>query len=208
MKNAVIMLFIVVMYMLAASAQIDDPTPISHDYEWLTYDDGTPNWVSWIGTYKGVWFNIQDFIPGSYSWEVGTAELWFYHHSEFPWDTSDVMVEIWNGDANGPTEQLGQQNATALHYAPIFIVFNPVLETGQNFWCITNTEASTGGWPSTLTDDSQGVNSHSFFSDDLIIWEPWKVQGWSCNYFIRLNDQPLGTGLSRTTWGSLKTTFY
>ncbi len=207
MKNAIIILIIVVMPLFAGDALIDELIPLSQNFNWLSYDDGTPAWVSSTGTYRGVWFNIQDFIPDMPNWEVGTAELWFYHHSSNIWDTSNVMVEIWNGDANGPTVQLGQQMAIAFHYAPIFIVFNPVLETGQNFWCVTNTELSTEGSPTTLSDNTQGTISHSFFSDDLIIWEPWEKQGGICNYFIRLNDQPQGTGLSRTTWGSLKATF-
>jgi len=27
--------------------------PIQSDGDWLTYDDGTPSWLTWGGTYRG-----------------------------------------------------------------------------------------------------------------------------------------------------------
>jgi len=188
------------------SAPVADDQYSGSDLDWLCYDNGSPAWLTWGGTYRGVWFNTGDFFPGSPPYQVGTAELWFYHHSEFSWDISQVTVEIWNGDAAGPTEFLGSVYAIALHYSPVYIVFNPMLVTEPDFWCLINTEASTGGWPSTLGDGMQGYVYHSFFSDDFISWEPWE-QGGACNYFMRVTDTIIGTGLSRISWGGMKVLF-
>ena len=176
------------------------------DSDWLVYDNGSPAWLTWGGTYRGVWFNMQDFIPGATSATIEQAELWFYHHSEHPWDTSDVYIELWDGDSMGPTGQLDQQMATAIHYAPIYIDYDPAITTAdENFWVLANTEMSAGGWPSILGDGMQGSVYHSFYSDDFIVWEPWDIGG-ACNYFISVYAT-LNAAFDATTWGALKTTF-
>ena len=177
--------------------------PIQSDGDWLTYDDGTPSWLTWGGTYRGVWFNMDDFIPGSGDVSLGAAEFWFYHSADRPWDTGDVYVEIWNGGAMGPTVQLDQQMLTAVHYSPVYAEYEPFIIAEPDFWALANTEMSAGGWPSTLGDGAQGTVYHSFYSDDFIVWEPWEIGG-ACNYFIRIE---LGWDFSSGTWGSLKATF-
>ncbi|MCD6587454.1 MAG: hypothetical protein J7K88_02790 [Candidatus Fermentibacteraceae bacterium] len=59
---------------------------------------------------------------------------------------------------------------------------------------------SSGGWSSTLSDGTPGT--HSFFSDDFIIWEPWGDMG---DYFVRAGM--LEWALANTTWGSVKAAF-
>ena len=70
--------------------------------EWLVYDNGTATWTTWDGMYRGVWFNLYDFVPGWMSCKISEAELWFYHHVSHPWDTSEFIMELWNGVSTGP----------------------------------------------------------------------------------------------------------
>ncbi len=177
------------------------------DGDWLQYDDGTYNWLTWGGTYRGVWFNIEDFIPGMGDGLLEQSELWFYHHSSYPWDTSDVYIELYNGDAMGPQTQLDQTMVTAIHGAPIYVDYDPMFAVEANFWCLANTEMSAGGWPAILGDNYQGGESHSFFSDDFIVWEPWTINDLACNYFVRVNWNEDPSAFDNTTWGSLKATF-
>jgi len=184
--------------------------PVSNDGDWLQYDDGSPMWITWGGTYRGVWFNILDFIPGMNNGTLEQSRLWFYHHASYPWDTSDVYVEVWNGDAMGPVTQVDQTMITAIHYAPVYVAYTvlptPVCPVEQNFWLLVNTEMSAGGWPATLGDgNTPGTIFHSFFSDDFIVWEPWDING-ACNYFMAVNWTFI-TAFDNTTWGSLKATF-
>lgn len=125
-------------------------------------------------------------------------------HVDYPWDTSEFLCEVWNGGATGPAVFLGQTQTTAVHNAPVYTEFYPWFYADVNFWCLANTELSTGGWPSILTDNAQGPISHSFYSDDFIVWEPWLVSGKACNYFVRCDWL---TGLSATTWAGIKSVF-
>ncbi len=186
-----------------------DLDPHNSDGFWLEYDNGTPHWVYWDVTYRGVWFNIQDFVPGMPGGYIWQTELWFYH-SNSSWDTSDVYVELWNGDGSGPAAKLHQQMITALHYAPVYAEYlGEAGKVEQNFWVIANVEMSTGGWPSILTDWDGSAVAHSFISDDLSVWEPYEVDGLLSNFFIAAywNIYPNGNALGNSTWGSLKATF-
>jgi hypothetical protein len=180
-----------------------EPGHAASDGDWLQYDNGTYHWYTWGGTYRGTWFDIQDFIPSATSYIVSISELWFYHQSSHPWDTSDVYVELWNGDNMGPTALLDQTIMTAASLSPSYCIYSPSITTLQNFWCLANTELSAGGWPSILGDNSQATIAHSFFSDDFIVWEPWDLGG-ACYYLIRVAWLD---SIDRTTWAGLKTSF-
>ena len=202
MKKAIAILAVLSLAALAGQVAVNlDPIQGS-DADWLVYDDGTANWLTWGGMFRGVWFNIEDFVPGETSAGINESEFWFYHHADHPWDTSDVYLEIWNGDAMAPTAQLDQTMITAIHYAPVFATYATPLIAEGNFWALANTEMSAGGWPALLGDGTPGV--HSFFSDDFIIWEPWGDMG---DYFVRVNADIPALALDNTTWGSLKATF-
>ena len=202
-------------FVFIAAAAFAEHAPIDLDPHnsngaWLYYDNGTPGWVIWDSTYRGVWFNIQDFIPGMNEGYIWQAEFWFYHSTNYPWDTSDVYVELWNGDMNGPTAQIDQQVITAIHYTPLYVeYFGEAGHVEQNFWVITNVEMSAGGWPSTVTDWAGSTVAHSFMSDDLIVWEPFEVNGLLSNFFIRADwaSCPNYNAFRNSTWGSLKATF-
>ena len=120
---------------------------------------------------------------------IQQADLWFYHHSSLPWDTSDFYLELWNGDTEGPSTRFNQVQATAIHYSPLIYTYDTSsyhLHLDDNFWCLVNTEMSSGGWPSIISDMQQGTIYHSLYSDDFLTWEPWE-NGGACNYFIRID---------------------
>ena len=211
MKNSLIIVFIISLACMANSIELD-PTPVVTNSGWLAYDDGTPAWFTWDGTYRGVWFNLDDFVPGCVRACIEQAELWFYHDSNSPWDTSDFYLELWNGDAGGPSTRLNQSQMTAIHYSPSTYTYPTssyhIHSNDNNFWCLVNTEMSSGGWPSSISDAKQGSYYHSFYSDDFVSWEPWDVDG-ACHYLIRLDVDLFcwESTLERTSWGSLKALF-
>ncbi len=180
----------------------DDLLPeVEMDWEWLTYCSGTPGWISWAGTYRGTWFHLEDFFPGVSETMVSASEFWFYHHSSYPWDTSDAYIELWTGNENGPAAQIRQDYVTAAHFAPVYVFYEPPETVPGDFWVLVNTEMSAGGWPSLLGDGSAQPVSHSFFSDDFIVWEPW----FGRNLFIAVLADV--DAISSTSWGCLKTLF-
>ncbi|MCK5035977.1 MAG: hypothetical protein KAS73_08815, partial [Candidatus Sabulitectum sp.] len=143
--------------------------------------------------------------PGFGGAEVLQSEIWFYHGTSKIWDTSDVYIELWNGDSMGPVAQLDQTMLTAVHYAPVYATYSPGVEVEANFWLVVNTEMSAEAYPSSLGDGAGSAVSHSYYSDDLIIWEPWIPPTGISNYFMAVEVDPLA--LDGTTWGSLKATF-
>ncbi len=206
MRKAIAILVVLSLVAFAGQTAVNlDPT--GNDGDMLQYDNGTPKWVVWGGTYRGTWFNVQDFIPGALDGYLEQAEFWFYHSDNYPWDTSDVYLEIWNGDMNGPTVQLDQQMVTALHYVPVYGTYSGESCTvEQNFWAVANIEMSSGGWPSLISDWAGSAVAHSFLSDDLIVWEPWAHDELLSNWYIRVEWNP-SDAFENSTWGSLKATF-
>ncbi len=177
---------------------------VERNWDWLTYCDGTPSWITWQGTYRGTWFHLEDFHPGVEEAWISCSEFWFYHHNSV-WDTSHAYFELWTGEASGPGELLDRQSGYALHYAPTYITYGPPLEVPFDFWTMVNTTFSTGGWPSSLTDGADLPQPHSFFSDDFVLWEPWEPVGRNSSYFIYVQMNMFS--MNSCTWGSLKTLF-
>ncbi len=167
----------------------------------LSYHDSNPQWLTWGGTYRGTWFDAEDFVPGTTGCLIESAELWFYQSPNHLWDTSQVYVELWNGGAGGPTELLSRVEVTALLQPSATVVyFDPPVETEPDFWCILNTEFSAGGWPSILADGTP--SGHSLYSDDGLIWEEFDIG----DYFISVCHDD-DSSLQRTTWGGVKAVF-
>ncbi len=187
-----------------ADLRLDRPLQVPGSDDLIQYDDGTANWLTWGGLYRGTWFYIYDF--GASGWFMpAQSELWFFHHSSYPWDVSSFYCELYTGDQAGPVTQLDQTSVTAIHYQPVHAVYSPPYPL-ENFWVLENTELSAGGWPSILGDNTPQTVDHSFFSDDFIVWEPWVIQGPSANdYFIRSDG--LWMGLEQTTWAAIKSTY-
>jgi len=171
------------------------------------YDDGSSHWLSWDGLYRGVWFDTQDFIPGSPGCMLSNSEFWFYHHADRPWDTSEFYAELWNGSPSGFINQMDLTQLTAVHNSGVYAEYYPDIGMSRNFWCIVNTELSDGGWPSLLGDNTPNTVDHSFYSDDFTIWEPWIMTGTvASDYFIMASGVPL-SGLQSATWGTIKTLY-
>jgi hypothetical protein len=188
--------------LLAGNVRVCLPGRSGSTYDELTYYNGTANWFTWAGMYKGTWFNTQDFMPGSTGYLMNHVEYWFYEHSNYPWDTDQFFSEVWNGEHTGPQSFLLQNVVTAFHFAPCYHVIIPDLLTEQHFWCVINTEMSDGGWPSILGDWSMpGDAGHSFHSDDFVVWESFGDYG----EFAIMAER--WVSIETTTWGSLKALF-
>ena len=188
MKAVMLVVFAVSFVALAGQIAVDPCSVQEKDPEWLVYDDG-------------VWFNVKDFNPSGAGAIISQVEFWFYHHASYPWDTSDFYAEIWSGDSTCPISLLNQTQTTAVHYAPVVVTYDPAIVCEAEFWVFVNTEMSSGGWPAILGDGTPGT--HSFFSDDFTVWDPWGDMG---DYFIRAYGE-IALALDNTTWGELKTVF-
>jgi hypothetical protein len=189
----------------AGSFLLESPVLVEGTDYVLQYDDGTAHWLSWGGLYRGVWFDVTDFFPGGTGFYASYLEFWFFHHTSYPWDTASFYAELWNGDAAGPSAQLNQTSMIATHYSPVHANFSPGIITEADFWGLVNTSMSSGGWPSILGDNSPNPTSHSFYSDDFIIWEPWIVVGATASdYFVRVAE---ALAIESESWGTIKGLF-
>jgi len=176
----------------------------------MTYFDGTPWWLSWDGLYRGTWFNAAEFYGYPTSYYIQESEMWFYHHSSYPWDTSEVWFHVYNGDQMAPVDELDQTQTTAAHCSAVEVVYDPGISCEQNFWVIANTEMSGGGWPSLIGDNTANYwgEDHSFYSEDFIVWEPWVIQGPVSNdYWMATEPEPWNPGFQSATWGAVKTLY-
>lgn len=59
----------------AGSIMLDRPIPIPSMDEPFQYDDGTANWLTWVGLYRGVWFNTRGFVPRAGGARVGRPRI-------------------------------------------------------------------------------------------------------------------------------------
>ncbi len=198
---------LLILLILAAPGMTDVPADgclpeVEMDWEWLTYCSGTPGWISWGGHLPRDLVPSGGLLPGIDETMLSASEFWFYHLSSYPWDTSNVYIELWAGDENGPTGQIRQDMVTAVHFAPMYVYYEPPETVPGDFWVLVNTEMSAGGWPSLLGDDSPQPASHSFHSDDFILWEPWM---YGRNYFIAVLAET--DAINSTSWGCLKSLF-
>ena len=165
----------------------------------LSYHDSIPQGATWTGMYRGTWFHVEDFVPGTSEFLVEWVDLWFHQYASNPWDTNQFFVELWNGDGTGPVEFLAREQATALLQPAVTrVYFDPPVETGPDFWCLLNTELSAGGWPSVLFDDTP--SGHSFYSG-ILSWE----QQFQGDYFFSVGNDT--EALKHTSWGGLKVIF-
>ncbi len=202
---AALFLFLLPLMANAGQVRIESDIPGAAggptDTEVLQYDDGTPQWLTWGGTYRGTWFNPDNFLPDNNGFYLTMMEWWFYQSPGAPWDTDDFYAQIWTGDQNGPQVLLDSQLITAYHGMPVYTYYDPPLIIEGQFWGLVNTGLSAGGWPSVLADGTPG--EHSFFSDDFIIWESWGDMG---DYLIRAHGA-YALSIESTTWGELKALF-
>lgn len=210
MKYLIIALFCVAVFAGVASDEGDflitadvlfctEPYPPVTPPDVITYDDGSAYWITWEGQYRGVYFLPDEFYYPHLGCLVEGAEFWFYHHTSYPWDTSQFYSELWEGDLLGPMTNLHSFEVTATHYSAVTDEFPPDIWGIWGFWIIENTELSAGGWPSLLGDNSPNFTGEprSFSSIDFIIWEPWLSGEASVNM----------ESISKCSWGAIKTLF-
>jgi hypothetical protein len=206
MKKVLVVLALVTASAFATgSYRVEDPVTGGTD-DILQYDDGNSAWV-WPGiNYYGTWFDVTDFMPVATGFECNYTEWWFYEHVNFPWDTDQIVVELWTGDADIPITRLASDTITALHNAPVIVNYSIPLSTGANFWMIANTTVySTKGLPSVIYDefDNWTGTPHSFHSTDLTVWNPVEEAGYEINAFFRA-DGVFPVLLETGSWGAIK----
>lgn len=208
MNRSIALLLVFFLSGFAGSIKIDpiDVGSNSSGSDYFQYDDGSAQWYTWEGSYRGVWFNSGDFWTIPFPVTITYSEFWMYHHSSYPWDISEFYAEIWNGSSSGPSSFLNRMELVALHYAPVFAYYPPFFNTEPNFWVLENTEMSAGSWPSILSDGTTPAVHHSFYSDDFSLWEPWSAGVNTGDYFVRIECDDL-QDLASTSWGSIKSLF-
>ncbi|MBD3369403.1 hypothetical protein GF402_03455 [Candidatus Fermentibacteria bacterium] len=206
MKYLVCIALIAAVAFAADNLMLDEAIHIGSSEDMLQYDDGTSWWLTWGGLYRGVWFNTADFYGSQTEGTANQGEFWFYHYgSPYEWDTSSFYSELYDGGVSGPETELDQTSVTATHNSPVYVEYGGI-QTAEEFWQFINTEMSSGNWPSILGDNTPNSVDHSFFSDDMIVWEPWVIQGPGANdYFDRMSDWV--PALEEETWGSIKSLF-
>jgi len=208
MRRVLLVLAVLATVVFAGNLRLDRPLPVSGTDDLLQYDDGSAFWLTWGGLYRGTWFNVVDFLSSGTGASLTNLEFWFYHHASYPWDTASFYADLYNGDAAAPVTQLDETSVTAVHYSPVYANYGSAITTEANFWGLVNSSMSAGGWPAILGDNSANPTSHSFFSDDFIVWEPWVLSGATANdYFVRANGTILTGALEQSTWGSIKTLY-
>ena len=156
----------------------------------LLYHGSVPAWVSSGGTYRGTWFHVQDFIPGATGFTVEWVEIWLIGLDAMQPGDGLPVLEIWNEDL---TVLLGESEVTGFE-----VWFSPAVDTGEDFWCILNTEMCTETI-SILTDGDP--DGHSIYSDDGMAWEEHDTG----EYFMAACCTD--AALSCSSWGELKTLF-
>jgi hypothetical protein len=170
----------------------------------LQYDDGTPKWIYSGTPYFGTWFDITDFMPGATSFTADFTEWWFYHHPNSPWDTDQILVELWEGDVAMPMTQLQVDDITALHYSATIVNYSTPIELGTDFWMVANTTVySAAGVPAGLYDEFGNFTGevHTFYSQDFILWDPLIPVSDAIDWFARIDGS---LPLDNESWGAIK----
>lgn len=170
----------------------------------LQYDDGTADWFTFEGEYRGTWFNLEDFYPAvdATGFVVNYAEVWFFHVSSQPWDASDFIGEITDGTPYSPGTVFAHDTGTALHLSPFYLYPMATCTTSTDFTVTEIPQFSEFGAPSIASDVSPALKPRSFTVTSSVI------DFWQYDFLIRVNGYPVPpVELARTTWASLKATF-
>ncbi|MCD4774690.1 MAG: hypothetical protein K8S15_01400 [Candidatus Aegiribacteria sp.] len=210
MKNLLIVLALAAAFTFTAdSYPVEDPVaymPGTDDA--LQYDDGTSYWIVSGAAYYGTWFDMLDFTTNP-NYEFESTEWWFYHHASLPWDTDQIVLELWAGDVTGPATPLASDHVTAIHNAPVIVNYLPGISIETDFWMIANTiEYSILGLPSVIYDQFNNFTgiAHSYYQNGLL-WEPVVRAGYEIDALFRVYIIPTGAGLNNESWGAIKGLF-
>lgn len=214
MKNVLIVLVLLTPFAFAVdSYPVEDPvTVITGTDDMLQYDDGISYWVVSGAAYYGTWFDITDFMPGGSSpwyFVCDYTEWWFYHHTSLPWDTDQIVLDLWAGDVTGPATNLSTDTITALHNSPTIVNYGTPVIPGNDFWMIANTTAySINGVPSVLYDQFNNFTgtAHSFYNQTGLAWEPVVRAGYEIDALFRVDGHGVNS-LNSESWGAIKSLF-
>ncbi len=171
----------------------------------LQYDDGTAEWFTFEGEYRGTWFNLDDFYPAvdATGFVVNYAEIWFFHVLSQPWDTSDFVGEITDGTPYSPGIVFAHDTGTAVHLSPFYLYPVAPCTTNMNFTVTEIPQFSPIGAPSIASDLSPAIELRSF-----TVTNPGVIDFWQYDFLIRVNGFPIPpVKLERITWASLKSIF-
>jgi hypothetical protein len=186
--------------------EIDNPVSgVTGILDLLQYDDGTGYWILTSGSsFYGTWFDYTDFVPGATNpYPCQSTEWWFYHHSAVPWDTDQIVVELWNGDVTGIVTFLASDHITALHNAPVFVNYAPPVSIELNFWMVANTTVySANGLPGVFYDQYNNWTgtAHSFCDTGTVV-----IGGHAVDALFRAACY--GVNLENESWGTIKGLF-
>lgn len=208
MRKVLIVLALAAAFAFAVDQVKVEGLPGTGTDDLLQYDDGTPYWIFGGLAYFGTWFDVTDFMPSATDFIADYMEMTFYHHSNLPWDTDMLSVELWTGDATMPMTQLYQEDITALHYTAQIFDFDPDINTGLDFWTLGNTTIySSTGYPSGLYDVGSNFTGtpHTFGSQDWILWDPLIPTGGTeeVDFLVRVEGE-IVTSLDSESWGAIK----
>ena len=169
----------------------------------LQYDDGTPQWLCRADVYRGTWFHVQDFLDGSSSFLLSGVELWLYLPEGY---SGTFTLSVHSGGSGGPDEVLYDTTLAAEQLIETLVQFPDSIEVCDNFWIVVSPFESYLEWPGILGDGTPNSVSHSFYSMDMVNWEPWTVQGPAANdYLVRaVGVTQEGQVLLQDTWGAVK----
>ena len=211
MKNVLIALVLAAAFTFAADSYLVE-YPVAGRTgtdDILQYDDGTSCWIVSEALYYGTWFDMMDFTSNP-NYEFGFTEWWFYHHAALPWDTDQIVVDLWAGDAAGPATPLASDDVTAIHNAPVIVTYSPGISIVTDFWMIANTtEYSILGLPSVIYDQFNNFTgiAHSFYNQTGLVWEPVVRAGYEIDALFRVDLIPTGSSLNSESWGAIKGLF-
>lgn len=210
MKLLFILSFVTAFAFAIDSYHVEDPvTGGTETDDLLQYDDGTAFWTLSETAYYGTWFDITDFMPGSgspYYFVCDCTEWWFYHTSGSPWDTDQIVAELWIGDVAGPAINLTTDTITAIHNTLVFVNYATPVITGDDFWMIANTTVySLNGVPSVLYDQFNNWTgtAHSFYNETGTSWEPVIKAGYEIDALFRVSGYGIND-LNSESWGAIK----
>ncbi len=174
----------------------------------LQYDDGTAKWLYSQVAYFGTWFQVTDFLASATNFDCSSTEWWYYHHTNAPWDTDQIVAELWTGDATMPVTVLASDTITAIHYTAVTQNYSTPVTTGLNFWMIGNTTTfSALGIPSQLYDEHFNFTGavHSFQSQDWILWDPVIPPSTdTIDALCRADGSIIVNALNNESWGAIK----
>ncbi len=199
MKQALAVLAILTMAAFASQIRVDLPGGSgSYDVDVLQYDDGSPTGSPGAAP-TGELVQHRRLPSRQPGFLLQQMEYWFFEHSSYPGTPPSSTARSGTATTWFPWCFLpGSGQRPPLRS----LLPQPRPRPGlrANFWGLINTTMSAGGWPSVLGDNT--VGEHSFFSDDMIVWEPWGELG---DYFIRAKGE--FNSLNSTTWGAVKALF-